>query len=46
MKKIKKVLVAIVGSVLAWSNLPYYYNNEKAAAYASCLLASYMVWST
>ena len=39
MKKIKKVLVVFVGCVLAWSNLPYYYNNEKAAAYASCHVA-------
>ena len=35
MKKIKMVFVVMVGSVLAWSNLPYHYCNEKAAVYAS-----------
>ena len=35
MKKMKMVFVVIVGSILAWSNLPYHHNNEKAATYAS-----------
>ena len=34
-KKLIKVICFIIGVILIWNHLPYYYNNEKVADYAT-----------
>lgn len=51
MGKIRKTFLIMIGTVLVWSHLPYHYNNEKVAAYATthaagssrCMCAWYVV---
>lgn len=35
MGKIRKTFLIMIGTVLVWSHLPYHYNNEKVAVYAT-----------
>ena len=35
MGKIRKTFLIMIGTILVWSHLPYHYNNEKVAAYAT-----------
>ena len=39
-KKLIKVICSIIGVILIWNHLPYYYNNEKTADYATNNVAS------
>ena len=32
-KKVLKVIGCIIGVILLWNHLPYYYNNDKVADY-------------
>jgi hypothetical protein len=34
-KKLAIILICIVGAILIWNHLPYYYSNSKAADYAT-----------
>ena len=51
MGKIRKTFLIMIGTILVWSHLPYHYNNEKVAAYATthaaggsrCMCAWYVV---
>ena len=51
MGKIRKTFLIMIGIMLVWSHLPYHYNNEKVAAYATihaaggsrCMCAWYVV---
>ncbi len=52
-RKIKKTLLAIIVAVLVWNHLPYHYDNEKTADYATthaegasrCMCAWYVIKS-
>ena len=52
MGKIRKTFLIMIGTILVWSHLPYHYNNEKVAAYATahaaggsrCMCTSYIVF--